>query len=240
MRQSNICARTITVAEPNVAVTAPGFTLLNVSKAWQYSTGNGVPVAVIDTGVNPSPATAGGSGRRLHHGRRRADGLRLARHRRGVADRGRAARHSDARPDAGRARVPATGGSTAGRWGTTAARWTAAADRAAAAAVAGDDHRNQTRSAAAATAPAGRAVKRAGRPGPGGAPDDPEVPPLHQARRTVSAGVAPHARIISIRQSSRAYELERPAAATRRPARRPAPSPRWPARSCTRPTWAPK
>ncbi len=55
MRQSNICARTITVAEPNVAVTAPGFTLLNVAKAWQYSTGNGVPVAVIDTGVNPTP-----------------------------------------------------------------------------------------------------------------------------------------------------------------------------------------
>ena len=55
MRQSNICARTITVADPNVAVTAPGFTMLNIAKAWQYSTGNGVPVAVIDTGVNPSP-----------------------------------------------------------------------------------------------------------------------------------------------------------------------------------------
>ncbi|WP_227371178.1 S8 family serine peptidase, partial [Mycobacterium fragae] len=63
MRQSNICARTITVADPNVAVTAPGFTMLNVSKAWQYSTGNGVPVAVIDTGVNPShrlPVVPGG------------------------------------------------------------------------------------------------------------------------------------------------------------------------------------
>ncbi len=54
MRQSNICARTITVADPNVAVPAPGFTMLNVAKAWQYSTGNGVAVAVIDTGVNPS------------------------------------------------------------------------------------------------------------------------------------------------------------------------------------------
>ncbi|GFG73722.1 mycosin-2 [Mycobacterium botniense] len=63
MRQSNICARTITVAEPNVAITAPGFTMLNISRAWQYSTGNGVPVAVIDTGVNPSkrlPAVPGG------------------------------------------------------------------------------------------------------------------------------------------------------------------------------------
>ncbi len=55
MRQSNICAQTTTVADPNVTVTAPGFTMLNVSKAWQYSTGNGVPVAVIDTGVNPNP-----------------------------------------------------------------------------------------------------------------------------------------------------------------------------------------
>ncbi len=55
MRQSNICAQTMTVADPDVTVTAPGFTMLNISKAWQYSTGNGVPVAVIDTGVNPSP-----------------------------------------------------------------------------------------------------------------------------------------------------------------------------------------
>ena len=63
MRQSFACARTITVADPNVAVTAPGYTMLNISKAWQYSTGNGVPVAVIDTGINPSrrlPVVAGG------------------------------------------------------------------------------------------------------------------------------------------------------------------------------------
>jgi membrane-anchored mycosin MYCP len=63
MRQSNVCARTITVADPNVAVTAPGFTMLNITKAWQYSTGNGVPVAVIDTGINPSrrlPVVPGG------------------------------------------------------------------------------------------------------------------------------------------------------------------------------------
>ena len=63
MRQSFACARTITVADPNVALTAPGFTMLNLSKAWQYSTGNGVPVAVIDTGINPSrrlPVVPGG------------------------------------------------------------------------------------------------------------------------------------------------------------------------------------
>lgn len=55
MRQSNICAQAVSVAEPNVGLPAPGFTMLNVSKAWQFSTGHGVPVAVIDTGVNPSP-----------------------------------------------------------------------------------------------------------------------------------------------------------------------------------------
>ncbi len=55
MRQSNVCAQTITVAEPNVAATAPGFAMLNIDRAWQFSTGNGVPVAVIDTGVNPNP-----------------------------------------------------------------------------------------------------------------------------------------------------------------------------------------
>ena len=63
MRQSFACARTITVADPNVALTAPGFTMLNLRKAWQYSTGNGVPVAVIDTGINPSrrlPVVPGG------------------------------------------------------------------------------------------------------------------------------------------------------------------------------------
>lgn len=63
MRQSNICARTITVADPSVGQPAPGFGMLNIGTAWQYSTGNGVPVAVIDTGVNPStrlPVVAGG------------------------------------------------------------------------------------------------------------------------------------------------------------------------------------
>ncbi|KAF3409697.1 membrane-anchored mycosin mycp1, partial [Mycobacterium tuberculosis variant bovis] len=38
-----------------MAQLAPGFNLVNISKAWQYSTGNGVPVAVIDTGVSPNP-----------------------------------------------------------------------------------------------------------------------------------------------------------------------------------------
>ena len=115
MRQSNICARTITVAEPNVTVPAPGYMMLNVAKAWQYSTGNGVPVAVIDTGVNPSHRLAGSARWRLHHGRRRADGLRLARHHRGLGDRRSAAGRSDARAVTGRARIPTTGGPTCHR-----------------------------------------------------------------------------------------------------------------------------
>jgi membrane-anchored mycosin MYCP len=41
-------------------------------------------------------------------------------------------------------------------------------------------------------------------------PDDPEVPPPPPGAPDGVGGVAPHARIISIRQSSRAYELEKP------------------------------
>ncbi|GAT07631.1 alanine and proline rich membrane-anchored mycosin mycP2 [Mycolicibacterium novocastrense] len=55
MRRSNSCSTPITVRNPDVSLMAPGFDLLSISKAWEYSTGNGVPVAVIDTGVQPSP-----------------------------------------------------------------------------------------------------------------------------------------------------------------------------------------
>ncbi|OHW63892.1 type VII secretion-associated serine protease mycosin [Mycobacterium avium] len=55
MRRANSCSAPITVRNPDVAQLAPGFNLLNIAKAWQYSTGNGVPVAVIDTGVSPNP-----------------------------------------------------------------------------------------------------------------------------------------------------------------------------------------
>ncbi|WP_408066428.1 type VII secretion-associated serine protease mycosin [[Mycobacterium] nativiensis] len=63
MRRSNSCSVPITVANPDVAQLAPGFDLLGIAAAWQYSTGHGVPVAVIDTGVTPNPrlpAIAGG------------------------------------------------------------------------------------------------------------------------------------------------------------------------------------
>lgn len=55
MRQTSACARPISAPEPDAALPAPAFTMLNIEKAWKHSTGNGVPVAVIDTGVQPSP-----------------------------------------------------------------------------------------------------------------------------------------------------------------------------------------
>ncbi|ORA85569.1 hypothetical protein BST29_00005, partial [Mycobacterium malmoense] len=55
MRRANSCSAPITVKTPDVSQTAPGFDLLNISRAWQYSTGNGVAVAVIDTGITPNP-----------------------------------------------------------------------------------------------------------------------------------------------------------------------------------------
>ncbi|MFV8176979.1 type VII secretion-associated serine protease mycosin [Mycolicibacterium peregrinum] len=55
MRRSNSCSTPITVGNPDVARMAPGWDLLSINKAWEYSTGNGVPVAVIDTGVQPGP-----------------------------------------------------------------------------------------------------------------------------------------------------------------------------------------
>lgn len=63
MRQSAKCMDLIALPEPDVAKRAPAFDMLNVEAAWQYSTGNGVTVAVVDTGVNPSeqlPVIPGG------------------------------------------------------------------------------------------------------------------------------------------------------------------------------------
>ena len=55
MRRANSCATPVTVKNPDAGQLAPGFTLLNIGTAWRYSTGNGVTVAVIDTGVSPTP-----------------------------------------------------------------------------------------------------------------------------------------------------------------------------------------
>lgn len=55
MRQASSCAQAVAAPRPNVALPAPGFAMLDITAAWEYSTGNGVTVAVIDTGVSPSP-----------------------------------------------------------------------------------------------------------------------------------------------------------------------------------------
>lgn len=150
MRQSNACARTEVAPEPDVAVAAAGFTMLNIRAAWQYSTGNGVPVAVIDTGVSPSP----------------------------------------------RLPVVAGGDYVAGGDGLTDC----------------DAHGTLVASVIAA-APQGGAMPppMPARPAfapPGGEsaarPSQPAAPP--PGRPDAVSGVAPHATVISIRQSSRAYE----------------------------------
>ena len=47
------------VGDPNVAQPDPGNTMLNIEQAWQYSTGAGVTVAIIDTGVTPTHGSRG-------------------------------------------------------------------------------------------------------------------------------------------------------------------------------------
>ncbi|MFV8176766.1 S8 family serine peptidase [Mycolicibacterium peregrinum] len=55
MRQTAKCAEPVTIAEPDVKLPPPGFAMLNVESAWQFSTGAGITVGVIDTGVTPNP-----------------------------------------------------------------------------------------------------------------------------------------------------------------------------------------
>ncbi|PIB78188.1 type VII secretion-associated serine protease mycosin [Mycobacterium celatum] len=174
MRQRNACSRPITVADPDVTATAPGFTMLNVSKAWQYSTGNGVPVAVIDTGINPSsrlPVVAGGD--YIMGG----DGLL----------------DCDAH-------------------GTIVASVIGAAPQ-------GIPMPAPMPPAAAYPAPPGLPPAGAAPPPPASAdqpetdePENPELAAPPQDAPDGVAGVAPHAVLISVRQSSRAYEPVSPQA----------------------------
>jgi len=55
MRQTEACINPVVIADPDVTQPAPGNVMLSVPQAWQYSTGAGVTVAVIDTGVTPNP-----------------------------------------------------------------------------------------------------------------------------------------------------------------------------------------
>ncbi len=55
MRQAGRCRSAVASPRPDVTLPAPGYDMLNIAQAWRHSTGNGVQVAVIDSGVNPSP-----------------------------------------------------------------------------------------------------------------------------------------------------------------------------------------
>jgi membrane-anchored mycosin MYCP len=206
MRQSFACARTITVADPNVAVTAPGFAMLNISKAWQYSTGNGVPVAVIDTGINPSrrlPVVAGGDyimgGDGLTdcdaHGTIVASVI-------GAAPQGTPmpAPMPSAPAFPAPAGPPATGTGPPPPGGSPPPP------------APPPPPSPVTITQTVAPAPPPPPDVPSNGPGePGGEPvDDPEVPPPPQGGQDGVVGVAPHAVIISVRQSSRAYEPVNP------------------------------
>jgi membrane-anchored mycosin MYCP len=161
MRQSNVCARTIAVAEPDVGLPAPGFAMLNVRNAWQHSTGNGVTVAVIDTGVNPNPRLPVVAGGDYIMG---GDGL-----------------------------------SDCDAHGTVVASVISAAPS-------GIPMPAPLPPKPAFPSPAGSAqVARIPVP-PSGAP----MPPPRPVSPDGIAGVAPHATLISIRQSSRAFEPQNP------------------------------
>ena len=181
MRQSNTCARTVAVAEPNVALPAPGFAMLDVSKAWQHSTGNGVSVAVIDTGVSPNrrlPVVPGGDYIMGGDGLADCDA-----HGTIVASLIAAAPQGSPMPAA----VPATPAFPPPAGGPP---------------VTG---------AAPPPGSPGPAPASPAPPGPDRTGPDPvAVSPANPGAPDGVAGVAPHATVISIRQSSRAYEPQNP------------------------------
>jgi membrane-anchored mycosin MYCP len=210
MRQSNICARTITVADPNVAVTAPGFTMLNIAKAWQYSTGNGVPVAVIDTGVNPShrlPVVPGGDYIMGGDGLMDCDA-----HGTVVASLIAAAPQGIPMPTP--MPVAPAFAPPAGPPATDAAPPPPVGPPPPLAPPPPPSPVTITETKPAPPPPPPPPPEDQPSNGPGdpapGQPEDPEVPPPPPGAPDGVAGVAPQATIISIRQSSRAYELEKP------------------------------
>ena len=210
MRQSNVCARTITVADPNVAVPAPGFVMLNIGKAWQYSTGNGVSVAVIDTGVNPShrlPVVPGGD--YIMGG----DGLMDCDAHGTVVASVIAAAPQGAPMPAPMPAVPAFP-PPAGPPATDAAPPPPGGPPAPPAPPPPPSPVTITETKPAPPPPPPPPPPDEPSNGPGdpvaNMPDDPEVPPPPPGAPDGVGGVAPHATIISIRQSSRAFEPERP------------------------------
>lgn len=219
MRQSNACAATITVAEPNVIAQAPGYTALNIGKAWEYSTGNGVPVAVIDTGVNPSPRLPAIPGGDYITG---GDGLTdCDAHGTIVASIIAAAPQGSPMPAPmpPRPAYPALHGASPSVGGppppggqpAPAPLPANAAEPAPAQRAPGPQPPAPEGESPAPEAPSPEDQPANGPGDPNAdAPEDPQVPPPAPNAPDGVAGVAPHATVISIRQSSRAYEPERP------------------------------
>lgn len=214
MRQSNICARPITVADPNVVVTAPGFTMLNVNRAWQYSTGNGVPVAVIDTGVNPSPRLPVIAGGDYITG---GDGLTDCDAHGTIVASLIAAAPNGAAPPAPMPSAPAfpppagiasnTGPPPPG--GPPAPPAPPPPPPPVTVTIQPSQPPPPPPSPSPPPSPADQPASGPGEPR-ADQPDDPEVPPPPPGAPDGVVGVAPHAVILSIRQSSRAYEPEHP------------------------------
>lgn len=207
MRQSNMCAQTMTVADPSVTVTAPGFTMLNIAKAWEYSTGNGVPVAVIDTGINPNPRLPVVAGGDYIMG---GDGLMdCDAHGTIIASLIGAAPQGTPMPapmPAKRAFPPPAGPPPA-----TEAPPPPGGPPAPPAPPPPPAPVTITETRTEPPPPPPPPVAPANAPGdsePGR--DEPAVPPPPPGAPDGVAGVAPHATVISIRQSSRAYEFEDP------------------------------
>jgi membrane-anchored mycosin MYCP len=59
MKQSKACVAPVVIADPDVGQPPPGNAMLDIRAAWEYSTGAGVSVALIDTGVTPNPRFPG-------------------------------------------------------------------------------------------------------------------------------------------------------------------------------------
>src|ERR1700680_3106411 len=55
MKQNKACVTPVVIADPDVGQPPPANAMLDTRAAWQYSTGAGVSVALIDTGVTPNP-----------------------------------------------------------------------------------------------------------------------------------------------------------------------------------------
>ena len=217
MKQQNTCATPLTVATPDVVQPAPGNVMLDITKAWKYSTGAGVTVGLIDTGVTPNPrfpALFAGGDYVMGDAERRAVRLRFAT----APSSPRSSRRSrrirrpspPPMPAGCRAAATATGGRRPSPFPTTPPPATPKPTH-------GDGHR----AAAAACRTAGRRHRRNRRarrrdpararcrPCPGPPPGSPDG----------VVGVAPDVALISVRQSSAAFGPARPA--TRRQRRDP-------------------